>query len=133
MVLISIIMSLFIAIQDPIFQKFTIRIAGGYLSSKTGTEIQIGSLNIDPKFTIHLEQVTIKDLKNNDLLKVESLKVKPLMEELIHGDVHIEKVELKDAEAHLITYEGEDHMNLQFLIDAFASDKKSDKDPFRSA
>ena len=127
MVLISIIMSLFIAIQDPIFQKFTIRIAGGYLSSKTGTEIQIGSLNIDPKFTIHLEQVTIKDLKNNDLLKVESLKVKPLMEELIHGDVHIEKVELKDAEAHLITYEGEDHMNLQFLIDAFATDKKSDK------
>ena len=126
-VFVSIITSLFVAIQDPIFQKFTIRIAGGYLSQKTGTEVQIGGFNIHPNFTVQLDKVLIKDLKNNDLLKVESLKVKPLMENLIHGDLHIERIELKDAEARLITYEGEDQMNLQFLIDAFASDKKSDK------
>ena len=127
-VFISFIMSLFVAIQDPIFQKFTIRIAGGYLSSKTGSEVQIGSLNISPDFTIHIDQLSIKDLKGNDLLKVKTLKVKPLMEDLIHGDINIDKIVMQDAEAHLITYEGEEHNNLQFLIDAFASDKEKDPD-----
>ena len=126
-VCISFIMSLFVAIQDPIFQKFTIRIAGGYLSQKTGTEIQIGSLNISPNFTIHIDQLSVKDLKGNDLLKVKTLKVHPLMEEIIHGNIHIDRIELEDAEANLITYEGEDKMNLQFLLDFFASEKDEEK------
>ena len=125
---ISFIMSLFVAIQDPIFQKFTIRIAGGYLSQKTGTEIQIGSLNISPNFTIHIDQLSVKDLKDNNLLKVKTLKVHPLMEDIIHGNINIDRIELEDAEVNLITYKGEDKMNLQFLLDVFASDKeKEDK------
>jgi hypothetical protein len=124
MVFLSVIMSLFIAIQDPIIQKFAIRIAGGYLSSKTGTEVQIGSLNISPNFTVNFDDVIIKDLKNNDLLNVKNLKIHPYMEELIHGDIHLERIELNQASAQLVTYEGEDKMNLQFLIDAFASDKE---------
>ena len=129
MVLLSIIMSLFIAIQDPIIQKFTIRIAGGYLSSKTGADVRVGSLYISPNFTIHFDDLAIKDLKGNDLLNIENLKVHPMMEDLIHGDIHLDRIELNQASANLITYEGEDKMNLQFLIDAFATDKKSKGTP----
>ena len=127
MVFLSFIISLFIAIQDPIIQKFTIRIAGGYLSSKTGTEIQIGSLNISPNYTIHVDQLSIKDLKGNNLLQIKTLKVHPFMEDLIHGNIHIDLIELEDAEARLVTYEGEEELNLQFLLDAFASDKEKQK------
>ena len=125
-VIISTIMSIFVAIQDPIIQKFAIRIAGGYISQKTGADIRIGRLYISPNFTIQIDHFMVKDLKGNDLLNVEELKVRPVMEDLIHGKIHIGEVELNEAQANLITYEGEDQMNLQFLIDAFASDKEKD-------
>ena len=125
-VFISFIMSIFVAIQDPIIQKFAIRIAGGYISQKTGAEVQIGRLYISPNFTIHIDQFSVKDLQKNDILNVEELRVRPIMEDLIHGEIHIGLVELNEAHANLITYEGEDHMNFQFLIDAFATDKEKD-------
>lgn len=127
MVILSFIMSIFVAVQDPIIQKFAIRIAGGYISSKTGTEIQIGRLYISPNFTIQIDHFRVKDLKKNDLLNVEELRVRPIMEDIIHGQIHVGTVELTEAQANLITYEGEDHMNFQFLIDAFATGKKKEK------
>ena len=128
MVFLSFIMSIFIAIQDPIIQKFAIRIAGGYISQKTGADIRIGRLYISPDFTIHIDQFSVKDLNDNVLLDVDQLRVRPVMEDLIHGDIHLNKVELTNAHANLVTYEGEEHMNFQFLIDAFSSDKKKEKD-----
>ena len=117
-------MSLFVAIQDPIIQNFAIRIAGGYLSSKTGADVKIGRLNIRPDFTVHLENFSVKDLKSNELLKVEELIVRPLMEDIINGKINIDRVELNDANANLISYKGEEHLNFQFLIDAFDSGSK---------
>ena len=128
-VLISIIMSIFVAIQDPIIQKFTIRIAGGYISQKTGADVRIGRLYISPDFTIQIDHFLVKDLKDNDILMVEELKVRPIMEDIIHGNIHVGRVELTNAHANLITYEGEEHLNFHFLIDTFASDKeKKEKD-----
>lgn len=128
MVFLSFIMSIFIGIQDPIIQKFTIRIAGGYISSKTGTDVQIGRLYISPNFTIEIEHLLLKDLHDTDLLMVEELKVRPSLEEIVHGNIHLNRIELTNAHANLITYEGEDHLNLQFLLDLFATDKEpSDK------
>ena len=126
-VVISVIMSIFVAIQDPIIQKFTIRIAGGYISQKTGTEVQIGRLYISPNFTIHIDHFMVKDLHKNDLLNVEKLRVRPIMEDLIHGKIHVGLVSLDEAQANLITYEGEGYMNFQFLLDLFGSDKKKEK------
>ena len=127
-VFISFIMSLFVAIQDPVIQNFAIRIAGGYLSNKTGADVKIGRLYITPDFSIHLQNLSLKDLKGNDLLYAEELVARPLMEDIINGDINIDKVKLVNAKANLITYEGEEHMNLQFLIDAFATDTEKKKD-----
>ena len=126
-VFISFIASIFVAVQDPIIQKFAIRIAGGYISEKTGAEVRIGRLYISPNFTIHIEHFTVKDLKKNDLLNVEELRVRPIMEDIIQGKIHVGYVELNDAQANLITYEGEEHMNFQFLLDAFASNDEEER------
>ncbi|MBR4392100.1 MAG: translocation/assembly module TamB domain-containing protein [Bacteroidales bacterium] len=120
-------MSIFIAIQDPIIQKFAIRIAGGYLSSKTGTEVKIGRLYISPNFTIHIDNLYVNDLKSNNLISIEELRVRPIMEDIIHGNINIDHVELSHAQANLTKYEGEDSMNLQFLIDVFSSGREKDK------
>lgn len=124
MVFLSFITSIFVAIQDPIIQKFAIRIAGGYISQKTGTDIQIGRLYISPNFTIHIDQFLVKDLRDNTLLGVEELRVRPIMEDIIHGNIHVGKVELNNAEANLITYEDSTRMNFMFLLDAFSSGEK---------
>ncbi len=127
MVVLSIITSIFVAIQDPIIQKFAIRIAGGFVSQITEADIRIGRLYISPDFTIHIDHFLVKDLQDADLLSVEKLRVRPVMEDIIQGNIHVGRVELSNAHANLITYEGEDHMNFQFIIDAFSSDKEKEK------
>ena len=127
-VFISFIMSIFVAIQDPIIQKFAIRIAGGYISQKTGTEVKIGRLYISRDFTIQIDHFLVKDLRESTLLEVKELKVQPIMDDIFHGDIHLGLVELNDAEANLITYEDSTRLNFMFLVDAFTSGEKEKSD-----
>ena len=130
MVLLAIITSLFIAIQDPIVQKFAVRFAGGYLSEKTGADIKVGRLVVTPDFRIFIDDVVVKDLKKNNLAKIGKLRTKINIGDLLEGKIHIEDVELRNTEANLIQYEGEDQLNFGFLIEAFKSDKeKPEKEP----
>ena len=127
MVILAIIASLFVAIQDPIIQKFAVRFAGGYLSEKTGADIKVGRLAVTPDFRVLIDDVTVKDLNNNTLAQIGELRTKINIGELLEGKIHLENVELRDTEANLITYEGEDKMNFAFLVEAFASDKPKEK------
>ena len=127
MVVIAIITSLFVAIQDPIVQKFAVRFAGGYLSEKTGVDIKVGRLVVTPDFRVLIDDVSVKDLKDNDLAVIGSLRTKISVGELLEGVIHLEKVELSDAEANLIKYAGEDRLNFAFLLDAFATDTIKEK------
>ena len=126
--LLAIIASVFVAIQDPIIQKFAVRFAGGYLSEKTGADIKVGRLAVTPDFRVFLDDVVVKDLKNNDLAKIGSLKTKINIGDLLEGKIHLEHVKLRNTEANLIQYEGEDELNFAFLVDAFASDKPKEKE-----
>ena len=128
MVVLGIITSLFVAIQDPIIQKFVVRYAGGYLSKKTGADIKVGSLVIMPDFSVLIGDVSVKDLKNNDLAVIGSLSSKINIRDLSDGKIHLEHVELSDLVANLIEYEGEDRLNFAFLVDAFASDTTKEKE-----
>ena len=130
MVILAIITSLFIAIQDPIIQKFAVRFAGGYLSEKTGADIKVGRFVVTPDFLMLIEDVLVKDLKSNDLAKIERLKARVDVGDLLDGQIHLDNVELRNTEANIIKYEGEDQLNFAFLVDAFKSDEeKPDKDP----
>ena len=102
MVLLGIIASLFIAIQDPVFQKFAARFASGYLSEKTGGDIKVGRLLITPDFTVYLDDVIVKDLNDNDLANIGSLRAKLDLGDLLNGDIHLESVSLRDTKANLI-------------------------------
>ena len=130
MVLLGIIASLFIAIQDPVFQKFAARYVSGYLSEKTGGDIKVGRLLITPDFTVFLDDVIVKDLNDNDLANISSLKTRLDLGDLLNGVIHFENVRLRDTKANLIKYEGEDNFNFAFLVDAFKTDtEKPDKEP----
>jgi hypothetical protein len=131
MVLLGLICSLFIAIQDPVFQKFAARFASGFLSEKTGGDIKVGRLLIAQDFTIYLDDVVVKDLNGNDLANISSLKTRMDLSDLLNGIIHFENIRLRDTKANLIKYEGEDKFNFAFLVDAFKTDTvdKPDKEP----
>ena len=131
MVLLGIVCSLFIAIQDPVFQKFAARFASGFLSEKTGGDIKVGRLLITPDFTIYLDDVVAKDLNGNDLANISSLKTRLDLSDLLNGIIHFENIRLRDTKVNLIKYEGEDKFNFAFLVDAFKTDTidKPDKEP----
>ena len=128
MVILAIITSLFVAIQDPIIQKFAVRFASGYLSEKTGADIKVGRLAISPDLRLFVDDVVVKDLRGNDLVKIGKLRAKVFVEELLDGKIHLRNVDLSDTEANLITYQGEEKMNFAFLAEAFASDKPKEKE-----
>ena len=127
MVILSAVTTLFIAVQDPITQKFAARIAGGYLSEKTGAEIKIGKLYISPNFSIHLEDFYAKDLNDNYLAKIGLLHARIDAQDLLNGEIHLKSVNLKDTEANIIKYEGEDEFNFDFIADAFQTDNEKEK------
>ena len=130
MVLLAIIASLFVAVQDPIIQKFAVRFAGGYLSEKTGADIKVGRLAVTPDFRVFIDDVVVKDLKKNNLAKIDKLRTKIDIGDLLNGKIHLDNVELRGTEANLIKYEGEDQFNFGFLAEAFKSDKeKPEKEP----
>lgn len=128
MVILAIIASLFVAIQDPIVQKFAVRFAGGYLSEKTGADIKVGRLAVSPDLRVFIDDVMVKDLRGNTLAEIGALRTKVDVTDLIEGKIHVHHVELRNVEANLITYEGEDKMNFAFLAEAFASDKPKEKE-----
>ena len=132
MVILSAITTLFIAIQDPITQKFAARIAGGYLSEKTGAEIKISKLYISPDFSIHLEDFYAKDLNDNYLAKIGMFHARIVVQDLLNGKIHLKRVDLKDTEANIIKYEGENEFNFAFIVNAFQTDtvKEKSSEPF---
>ena len=125
-VLVSIVVTLFVAIQDPIVQRFAVRFVGGYLSEKTGAEIKVGKLSVTPDFRVVVDNVSVKDLNDNDLAKIGTLMARIHITELLEGKIHLSGVLLRDADANLIKYEGSDQFNFQFLADFFSSDKEKD-------
>ena len=119
--------SLFVAVQDPIVQKFAVRFVGGFLSEKTGADIKVGRLVVSPDLQVALENVIVKDLRSNDLLDVKMLRAKVFVNELLEGKIHLGRVSLRNAKANMLQYEGEESFNFQFLIDFFSSGEKKEK------
>ena len=126
--LVSSVVTLFVAIQDPIVQRFAVRFAGGYLSEKTGADIKVGRIAVSPDFRVFVDNVSVKDLNGNDLAKVGKLRAKFHIADLLEGNIHLGQVELKDTDANLIKYEGEEGFNFKFLVDFFGPRKEKDPD-----
>ena len=127
MVLLGIIASLIIAVQDPVFQKFAARFASGFLSEKTGGDIKVGRLLITPDFGVFLDDVVVKDLNGSELAKIGTLRAGVDIADILNGIIHLENVELNNVKASLIQYEGEEKFNFAFLVDAFKTDKEKNR------
>jgi len=92
-----------------------------YYSNKFHVKIQIGKVNFEFLKKLVLRDVYIQDLHGDTLLYASDLKLDIGQVSLKNHQLYITNVDVDKAKVHLTTYKNENSLNLQFLIDAFAS------------
>lgn len=97
-------------------------IATNYLSKELGTEVSVGGLDISWFLNIELNQVNVKDLKNQYLLKTEKIKIRIGKINFQRRFLGIYALTLENAEVNLIRYKSDSLMNYSFITDYFSID-----------
>ena len=98
------------------------RLAGmvtGYLSKELGTEVSVKGLDISWFLNIELIGVTIKDLKDQNILKSDKIKIRFGKINFRRRFVGIYAITLDHAEVNLILYKSDGQMNYNFITDYF--------------
>lgn len=86
-----------ILLYIPPIQDFAVRKAADYISESTGMDVQIGRLRLTFPLDIDLQDVRIADEEEEVLLGVTSLTVDLKFTALLHGQIDVEGIELKQA------------------------------------
>ena len=112
----------------PIAQKGVTNIVTNVLENKLHTNIQIESINIGFLNRIVLNNVIIEDQNNQELLTAAKLSAKLEILPLFKGEVSISSIQFYGFNINLYRSENDNKTNLQFLINAFKTDKESESD-----
>lgn len=118
MAVLAIPVSLYTGSRDPYIQTFMARTAAGYFSKKLGSTITIGAFYFNLDLSLTLKQVVVFDKRDRQLMSVGYMKVR-LEDYGLKKSLNIRQVELENVSFQLVYYDGENDMNLQFLIDFF--------------
>lgn len=126
-VLISVIAFLFL-VRLSFFQTFIAHKASEYLEEMIDSKVSIGKVDIAFLDQIYLDEVYVEDQHQDTLFYIQELFVNySFSKAFLQLDFQLDNVEIKQAKAKLIRYEGEKDLNLKFFIDAFKSDKPKDR------
>ncbi|HEY4107926.1 translocation/assembly module TamB domain-containing protein [Puia sp.] len=120
--LIIIILLIFFLVQTPFVQNFARGKAETYLSRKLKVPVRIGHLNINLFRSVALEDIYIPDRNKDTLLAAGLVKVRLRMLGLLHNNLDIQEIQLRDITANILRRSPTDTtFNYQFIIDAFTN------------
>ncbi len=129
-ILILILVFLFIAvvllIQTAPVQNFLRGKAVSYLHSKIHTRVEVGKIYIGFPKRIVVENVFLEDEKHDTLLSAGKLSVNISMLKLLHSEIEISDVDLKQATVKIKRLLPDTAFNFQFIINAFSSSDKKE-------
>jgi len=106
----------------PAVQSYVVQKAVDYGSDYLKAELVLDGFYLEPFKTVRLNGVLIRDQQEDTLLYVDVLKVDVTRWSIDSGYVNIDEVELRKPYFNLYIQEGDTVTNMQFLLDAFASD-----------
>ena len=115
-----ILLLVFFLIQTPFVQDFARAKAEKYLSRKLKTRVNIGHLDITFFRSLTLKDVYIEDLHHDTLLSAGLIDVRLRMLGLLHNNLDIKEIHLRDLTAKVLRQNADTVFNYQFIIDAFA-------------
>lgn len=97
------------------------------LSNKIGSEVSIGNIEIGLFNRLMLEDVCIKDLQKQTMLKAQTITAKVELKSLFKSQLTLRTISLLDADLNLYKLKKDSATNFQFVLDAFASKEKKQK------
>ena len=121
-VIIILLLISYSGLKSPKVQTFISKNLADKLSKELNTEVTIEGVDIKLIKTIVLEGILIKDLHKDTLLYVKYFSLDVSNYNLDSNYFNISEVELNKASVYLKKYLGEDALNLQFIIDHFATE-----------
>ncbi len=129
--MLAIPVGIYATLRDPFVQTFVARSAAAYVSDQIGSTLTIGGFYFDLDLSLTLDNVYVADKRNNTLLRAKSINLEVLASKF-RNELSVRRISLKDIEIQLIVYEGEEDLNMQFILDYVirADTTAKEKQPF---
>jgi len=129
-----ILLLVFFLIQTPFVQNFARSKAETYLSRKLKVPVRIGHLDITFFRSITLKDIYIPDPRKDTLLAAGEVHVRLRMLGLLHNQLDVQEIDLKDITANILRRSPADTtFNYQFIIDAFTNPHPGPPDTTQSS
>jgi len=106
-------------IQIPSVQTKIVRFATSFISNKTDTKVEIGSVSIAFPKSIVLERLYLEDLNQDTLIYAGKAKVNIALYDLLKSKIAISSFGLQDATVKLHSTPTDPLFNYNFLLTAF--------------
>ncbi len=121
MAIIILLTSCYFLLRTPKVQTYLTQTIASYLSKKLHAKITVGGVNIKFIKKVVLEKVYVEDQHQDTLLYVGELKGDIAAFNTTTQEIYLNKIIVEECKFHLIQYENDSVLNLQFIIDALSS------------
>ncbi len=127
-VIVSLNILVVVLLNIPFIQQKALRMTVSWLKEKT--EVSIGHIRLDLLRGVSLDNVFLADQRGDTLLYVGSISAgTSLFYVYQNNTLRIDNVKLEDFKAYISKDSADTPFNFQFLIDAFASNDTTPKEP----
>jgi hypothetical protein len=113
----------YLALRSPKVQTKLTQVIAGYLSEELQTTVSVNGVDIGFFNRVILEGLYVEDQKSDTLAYLSRLHLGVRYVSIDDQAVHLSKVRIDDLKFYLHKYEGDEKLNLQFLIDYFSVPK----------
>ncbi len=102
---------------------------GALLGETLGTSVSVGRVDLGLLNRVIIDNVNVLDTAGVDMLTVGRLSVKLSLGDLIKRRIVISSAQIFRMKAHVYKMEGQEVLNIQFVLDALSSDDTGEKKP----
>ena len=121
MIIFSLALTLWLVVSSTGVQTLGVRIAAAYFAKAWKTDVRIRSFSLNPWDGLVISDISVKDRYGEYLFKAKEVSVRPGIIHLKKHRINIETVFIDKGIVQLLTHKGDTSLNLQFIIDYFAS------------
>lgn len=111
----------FALIRTPFIQTKLVHIVSNFISSHLNTNVSINAVDIDFFKTAVIKGVYVQDQQKDTLFFAEKIAIDIDLLSLRNNIIEIGEITIYNANTELKYYKGDDNINLQFILDAFAN------------
>ncbi len=121
MAIITVLLTLYLIFRSHTVQTLMVRLAADYMSKELNTTIRIAGFDISFRNGLVIEDIFVLDHQNDTLFKAKELAVRPGKFSLKNRALNVNKVFISHGQFQLLTHRGDSVLNLQHILDHFAS------------